>query len=105
MCLNPPSPPLPKGGTDWISVESPPLKKGDLGGFQNQQSEEIFGKRYNLSPGATADLREGRVRVDGTAFYHTSAPKHEIPQDAGWIAGYLREGMNGKNGRDGWRGK
>jgi hypothetical protein len=25
------------------------LKKGDLGGFKNQQSEEIFGKRY--SPG------------------------------------------------------
>jgi hypothetical protein len=24
------------------------LKKGDLGGFKNQQSEEIFGKLYNF---------------------------------------------------------
>jgi hypothetical protein len=27
------------------------LKKGDLGGFKNQQSEGIFGKLYNLRVG------------------------------------------------------
>jgi len=42
----PPNPPLSKGGTERNSFESPPLKKGDLGGFGNRQWEEIFGKRY-----------------------------------------------------------
>jgi formiminotetrahydrofolate cyclodeaminase len=28
-------------------MESPPLKKGDLGGFKNHRCEGIFGKRYN----------------------------------------------------------
>jgi hypothetical protein len=41
----PPSPPFSNGGTYWISIESPPLKKGDLGGFKNLQVERIYGKR------------------------------------------------------------
>jgi hypothetical protein len=28
-------------------LKSPPLKKGDLGGFENHQWEGTFGKRYN----------------------------------------------------------
>jgi hypothetical protein len=44
----PPNPPFPKGGTYGISFESPPLKKGDLGGFKSRQSEEFFGKRYKV---------------------------------------------------------
>ena len=44
--LNPPYPPFSKGGNLADSFESPPLKKGDLGGFKNQQSEGIFGKGY-----------------------------------------------------------
>jgi hypothetical protein len=45
----PPNPPFPKGGTYGISFKSPPLKKGDLGGFKNHQSEGIFGKRYKYT--------------------------------------------------------
>jgi hypothetical protein len=33
-------------GNYW---ESPSLKKGDLGGFENLQGEVIYGKRYNFS--------------------------------------------------------
>jgi hypothetical protein len=43
----PPNPPLEKGGTTRNYGESPPLKKGDLGGFENFQGERIYGKRYN----------------------------------------------------------
>jgi hypothetical protein len=43
----PPDPPLEKGGTTKNCLESPPLKKGDLGGFENLQGERIYGKRYN----------------------------------------------------------
>jgi len=42
----PPNPPFLKGGTSRHPFESPPLKKGDLGGFKNHQWEGIFGKRY-----------------------------------------------------------
>jgi predicted phosphodiesterase len=44
--LNPPYPPFSKGGNLAGSFESPPLKKGDLGGFKNQQTERIYGKGY-----------------------------------------------------------
>jgi len=46
--LNPPTPPFSKGGTHRNSFSSPPLKKGDLGGFENHQWEGIFSKRSNL---------------------------------------------------------
>jgi threonylcarbamoyladenosine tRNA methylthiotransferase MtaB len=42
----PPNPPFSKGGAYGISFESPPLTKGDLGGFEEQQFEGNFGKRY-----------------------------------------------------------
>jgi hypothetical protein len=42
----PPAPPLKKGGTARNCWVSPPLKKGDLGGFENLQGEGIYGKRY-----------------------------------------------------------
>jgi len=52
---SPLTPPLPKGGTERHGFESPPLKKGDLGGFKNQQSQEIIGKYFkrqmNIYPG------------------------------------------------------
>jgi hypothetical protein len=32
------------GGTYRNSFKSPPLKKGDLGGFKKQQTERIYGK-------------------------------------------------------------
>jgi hypothetical protein len=41
--LNPPYPPFSKGGNLANSLESPPLKKGDLGGFKNQPAEKIYG--------------------------------------------------------------
>jgi hypothetical protein len=44
--LNPPYSPFPKGGTDWNSFESPPLKKGDLGGFENLRTAGIYGNGY-----------------------------------------------------------
>jgi hypothetical protein len=44
--LNPPYPPFSKGGNSADSFESPPLKKGDLGGFKNQQTERIYSKGY-----------------------------------------------------------
>ena len=44
----PPNPPLLKGGTTRNCLKSPPLKKGDLGGFENHQWEGTFGKRYKL---------------------------------------------------------
>ena len=43
---NPPYPPFSKGGNLANSFESPPLKKGDLGGFKNQQTQRIYGKGY-----------------------------------------------------------
>ena len=50
--LYPPYPPVSKGGDTYRnSFESPPLKKGDLGGFKNQQTERIYGKGYNLQVG------------------------------------------------------
>ena len=42
----PPNPPLEKGGTTRNCGESPPLKKGDLGGFENLHGERIYGNRY-----------------------------------------------------------
>ena len=42
--LNPPYPPFSKGGNLADSLESPPLEKGDLGGFKNQPTEDIYGK-------------------------------------------------------------
>jgi hypothetical protein len=44
--LNPPYPPFPKGGTERNSSESPPLKKGDLGGFKNLRTAGIYGNGY-----------------------------------------------------------
>ncbi len=44
--LNPPYPPFSKRGNFADSFVSPPLKKGDLGGFKNQQTERICGKGY-----------------------------------------------------------
>jgi hypothetical protein len=45
---------LKKEGNYKECCKSPPLTKGDLGGFQNLQTEGIYGKRYNrpfrLSP-------------------------------------------------------
>jgi len=32
------------------------LTKGDLGGFENLQTEEIYGKRYNLAPGGFGEF-------------------------------------------------
>jgi hypothetical protein len=43
---NPPYPPLKKGGTTRNCCKSPPLEKGDLGGFKNLQTEGIYGKCY-----------------------------------------------------------
>jgi tRNA A37 methylthiotransferase MiaB len=41
----PPNPPFSEGGACCSSFESPPLTKGDLGGFAEQQCEANFGKR------------------------------------------------------------
>jgi hypothetical protein len=49
-------------------------------------------------PEAAVDLRAGGVVADGTAFYHSGARKQEFPRDAGWIAGYLREGRGASKG-------
>jgi hypothetical protein len=46
IILIPPNPILEKAGTIRNCKESPPLKKGDLGGFENLQGEGIYGKRY-----------------------------------------------------------
>ena len=47
ISLKSPLPPFKKGGgTTRNCFESPPLKKGDLGGFESLQGERIYGKRY-----------------------------------------------------------
>jgi hypothetical protein len=44
---NPPCPPLKRrGGTTRNCRKSPPLEKGDLGGFENLQGEKIYSKLY-----------------------------------------------------------
>jgi hypothetical protein len=50
--LNPPYPPFPKGG-DLIGIpyKSPPLKKGDLGGFKKQQNGKNFWQMVKYDPG------------------------------------------------------
>ncbi len=49
---NPPCPPFSKGGNPAKLPESPPLEKGDLGGFKRPQSEGIFGNRLKCAPTA-----------------------------------------------------
>ncbi len=48
--LNPPYPPVSKGGNTEEFLGSPPLKKGDLGGFKRRQSGGILGKHSNSAP-------------------------------------------------------
>jgi hypothetical protein len=38
------------------------LKKGDLGGFKNQQAEEIFGKRYKMKKSEFIALSLAKAR-------------------------------------------
>ena len=49
--LQGPKSPLPpffqRGELREIPLGSPRLKEGDFGEIKNQESEEIFGKRYN----------------------------------------------------------
>jgi hypothetical protein len=48
---------------------------------------------------AEINRRPGGMVADGTAFYHTCAPKRKFPQDAGWISGY--QGRRGGASKDG----
>ena len=57
--------------------------------------------KFTPSPGAAADPRAGRVRTDGTVFYHSCAPKQEFPHNAGWVAGYLGGWMGSSPGGTG----
>jgi len=66
IILIPPNPPLENGGTTRNCWESPPLKKGDLGGFENLQGERIYGKRYNFMrpSGSNQQVKDmGRIAV------------------------------------------
>ena len=59
--LNPPYPPFSKGGNCADSFASPPLKKGDLGGFKNQQTERMFGKGYKTPLNKLPTFRLGLI--------------------------------------------
>jgi hypothetical protein len=104
---NPPCPPLKRGETTRNCWKSPPLTKGDLGGFKNLQTEGIYGKRSNPSPGAAVALRVGGVKTGGTAFCHSRAPKQGFSAGCRMVSGYLREGMGASMGgkNDGEKGK
>jgi hypothetical protein len=58
---------------------------------------ELRGQGAVGDPGheAAVDLRAGRVRADGTAFYHKCAPKQKFPHDAGLEHRLSREAMGG----------
>jgi hypothetical protein len=61
---------------------------------------ELGGQGAVGDPGheAAIYLRAGRVRADGTAFYHTCAPKQEFPHDARLEHRLSQEAMEGQKG-------
>ena len=47
---NPPCPPLKKGGNYKELLLKSPFEKGGFRGFENLQTEGIYGKRYRCAP-------------------------------------------------------
>ena len=75
--INPPSPPFAKGG----NLGSPPLEKGDIGGFSIDKEFAPYGKDITSAAFYFAESTKGRTLLEAMAESAKKSQRVELPEE------------------------